>query len=247
MTVDFTVDPFQDSYNAFISYRQTYGYSPLYNRIPLQPYRATINGTIWPSTDSSVARRFPNPIDEATWDEWETTNMIPITSAEIRGMGKDPTTAAKLEDSIWSLGDDAYAGILDLFHQIHCLNQLRKFAYRDYYDMKIANANPENMTMHEIHTNHCVDILLQALQCSGNLQIATMHWTETQLYPFPDMSIQRQCIDFKAINEWRRKNAISMEKYKNVMRKDRQLKPVEERPIEQGYWDMFKNEPDTFL
>jgi hypothetical protein len=78
-------------------------------------------------------------------------------------------------------------------------------------------------------------------------EIATMHWTETQLYPFPDMSIQRQCIDFKAINEWRRKNAISMEKYKNVMRKDRQLKPVEERPIEQGYWDMFKNEPDTFL
>ncbi|KAH8747953.1 hypothetical protein F5883DRAFT_362875, partial [Diaporthe sp. PMI_573] len=152
-------------------------------------------------------------------------------------MGKDPTIAAKLEDSIWSLGDDAYAGILDLFHQIHCLNQLRKFAYRDYYDMKIANANPENM--HEIHTNHCVDILLQALQCSGNLRLCFLPRisTETQLYPFPDMSIQRQCIDFKAINEWRRKNAISMEKYKNVMRKDRQLKPVEEQPIEQGYWD----------
>jgi hypothetical protein len=33
-----------------------------------------------------------------------------------------------------------------------------------------------------------------------------------------------------------------MEKYKNVMRKDRQLRPVREQPIEQGYWDMFKNE-----
>ena len=74
------------------------------------------------------------------------------------------------------------------------------------------------------------------------LEIATMHWTETQLYPFPDRSIQRQCVGFEAINEWRRKNAISMEKYKNVMRKDRQLRPVREQSIEQGYWDMFKNE-----
>lgn len=136
-------------------YLRTYGYSPLYHRISLKPYQTTINGTIWPTTDRGPARRLPNLIDEAIWDEWEATDVIPITSSEIKAMGKDPATAAKLEDSSWNLGNDAYAGILDVFHQIHCLNQLRKFAYRDYYDMKIANADPEYETMHEIHTNHC--------------------------------------------------------------------------------------------
>ncbi|KAG8157745.1 hypothetical protein KVR01_012407 [Diaporthe batatas] len=172
------------SLDPVASYRRTYGHSPLYGRIHLQPYQTTVNGTIWPSTDSGVARRFPNPIDEVTWDEWEIKNIIPITSAEIRRMGKDPATAAKLEDSIWSLGNDAYAGTLDLFHQIHCLNQLRKYAYRDYYDVKTANANPQNRTMHEIHTNHCVDILLQALQCSGNLRQYPFHKCLLALRPF---------------------------------------------------------------
>lgn len=151
------------------AYLQTYGYSPLYQHIPLKPYRTAINGTIWPSIDSGPARWLPNSIDEAIWDEWEVSNVIPITSAKIKAMSKDPATAAKLEDLSWSLSNNAYTSILDVFHQIHYLNQSRKLAYRDYYNTKIANADPKNITMHEIHINYCIDILLQALQCSGNL------------------------------------------------------------------------------
>lgn len=154
-------------------YRQINGPSPLYNEVPLHPYKTVTNGTFWPANrpdGGSVARHMPNPSDEAIWDDWELTMVVPVTAAGIRELGKDPSTAAKLEDSIWGLGDDAYAGVLDVFHQIHCLNQLRKFAYADYYHMKIANANPEVLTTHEVHTNHCVDILLQAIQCSGNLR-----------------------------------------------------------------------------
>lgn len=154
-------------------YRQVNGPSPLYDEVPLNPYKTTTNGTFWPANrpdGGSVARKMPNPADEAIWDDWEQTIVVPVTAAGIRELGKDISTAAKLEDDVWGLGDDAYAGVLDVFHQIHCLNQLRKFAYADYYHMKIANADPEAVTTHEVHTNHCVDILLQAIQCSGNLR-----------------------------------------------------------------------------
>ena len=30
---------------------------------------------------------------------------------------------------------------------------------------------------------------MQALQCSGNVNLITMHWVETQDYPFPDMYV----------------------------------------------------------
>lgn len=155
------------------AYRQVNGRSPLYDEVALNPYKTTTNGTFWPADrpdGGSVARKMPNPADEAVWDDWELTTVVPVTASGIRALGKDPSTVAKLEDEVWGLGDDAYAAVLDVFHQIHCLNQLRKFAYADYYHMKIANADPEALTTHEVHTNHCVDILLQAIQCSGNLR-----------------------------------------------------------------------------
>jgi hypothetical protein len=154
-------------------FRQVNGHSPLYDELPLNPYKTTTNGTFWPPNrpdGGSIARKMPNPADEAVWDDWELTTVVPVTASGIRALGKDPSTAAKLEDDVFRLGDDAYAAVLDVFHQIHCLNQLRKFAYADYYHMKIANADPEALTTHEVHTNHCVDIILQAIQCSGNLR-----------------------------------------------------------------------------
>lgn len=155
------------------AYRQVNGHSPLYDELPLNPYKTTTNGTFWPPNrpdGGSAARKLPNPEAEAIWNDWEQTIVVPVTASGIRQLGKDPSTAAKLEDDVWGLGDDAYAAVLDVFHQIHCLNQLRKFAYADYYHMKIANADPEALTTHEVHTNHCVDILLQTIQCSGNLR-----------------------------------------------------------------------------
>ncbi len=100
-------------------------------------------------------------------------------------MGKDPSTVTKLEDAEWGLGDDAYVGAFDVYHQIHCLNSLRRNAYRGYYNLTTRNHSV--MGLPEIHINHCVDILLQALQCSGNVNMMTYHWVAGQEYPQPDM------------------------------------------------------------
>jgi len=58
--------------------------------------------------------------------------------------------------------------------------------YGEYYNQSMGRA--DNFTaMREIHINHCMDILMQAIQCSGNLNLITLHWTETQKLPYPDM------------------------------------------------------------
>lgn len=152
-------------------YAQIHGTSPLYSQLPLQAFPTTTNGTLWPPQTpdgGSIARHMPNPADEAVWDEWELTRVVPVTAAQIRAMGKDPSTVARLNDEVWGQGDDAYAAAFDVFHQIHCLNALRKMAYRGYYGE--TEANPVNVTLKELHINHCVDMLLQTLQCSGNLR-----------------------------------------------------------------------------
>jgi hypothetical protein len=116
-----------------VKYRQVLPWSPVLDRFDLEPTTKRINGSFYPSRDGgSIARQQPNPDDDAIWDEWELTRVYPVTRAELGKMGVNWTTAAKLEDDTWGLGDDAYAAIFDVYHQVHCLNSLRHIAYGGY-------------------------------------------------------------------------------------------------------------------
>lgn len=115
------------------SYRVITPYSPVHSLFDLSPTQKKINGAFYPSkTGNSIAREQPNPIADAQWDEWELTRVYPVSADVIRKMGKDPETVAKLEDEVWGLGDDKYATIFDVYHQVHCLNSLRHVSYGEY-------------------------------------------------------------------------------------------------------------------
>jgi hypothetical protein len=183
-----------------------------------------INGTLFPPKHRDVGRQMPNPDADRVWDEWSTADVIAISRDDILRMGKDPLTAAKLEHSDWGLGEDKYAGIFDVYHHLHCLNALRHIAYGRYYSAAMASAT--NETMHEVHINHCLDLLTQAIKCSGNVNLITMHWMQTQTYPFPDMSPNRKCIDFDKLTTWRRENRLDYDKFRRIMRRKEGQKAV---------------------
>ena len=147
---------------------------PIHDLINLDMKPRFIDGTVFPGDHPSVARKMPNQIADSTWQEWEEARIIPITKADIFRLVKNPNTAFKLEDSVWGLGDDAYAANLDVYHQLHCLNTLREIAYGSHYNASTANAL-HSEEIYEVHLNYCVDILMQALQCSGNVNLVTLH------------------------------------------------------------------------
>ena len=53
----------------------------------------------------------------------------------------------------------------------------------------MSQARADKVMQRELHMNHCFDILLQALQCSGNLDMIPLVWMYTQAYPFADMYV----------------------------------------------------------
>jgi hypothetical protein len=96
---------------------------PVFDMIDLEPSIKKINGTQKPLGTLSIARQFPNPVADAIWEEdIESIRPIPITKEQIRKLGKNPDTVAKLGNDVWGLGDDAYVATLDVFHVLHCLN-----------------------------------------------------------------------------------------------------------------------------
>ena len=133
-----------------------------------------VNGTLFPGPDPSIARQAPNPEADAIWDELELTRTIIISEEEVRKLGKDPSTVAKFEDSFWHYGENAFMAQIDVFHQLHCLNSLRKLVYSEYYNWTSANAHHPELWY--IHNNHCVDILMQNIMCNANTDLYTMQW-----------------------------------------------------------------------
>ncbi|KAL1597156.1 hypothetical protein SLS60_008738 [Paraconiothyrium brasiliense] len=223
-----------------------YALAPLIDAVDLPLEVKTMNGTLYPNHHPSVARGPPSPEKDAVWNEWEITRVYAITADQIRALGKDPTTATKLEDEVYGLGDDAYASTFDIYHQLHCLNMLRKLVYPDYYTkarMQFPHAQDPKV-MFEIHMDHCIDMLMQTIQCSGNLNLITMHWVNEEAIPFPDMSINKQCVaNFDALTEWRKEHQVDPVKYV-AMKKPKDVKQLPEADMWYTYFRPDKVNPN---
>jgi hypothetical protein len=207
---------------------------PIHDLVDLDMKPRLVDGTIFPGDNPSIARQMPNPSADTEWQIWDHARMIPITKADIIRLGKNPDTAFKLVNDIWGLGDDAYAAHLDVFHQLHCLNTLRKIAYGKYYNASMGNHDKEGI--YEVHLNHCVDILMQALQCSGNVNLITLHWYETQPSPNPDFSANRQCVAFDRLTLWNSENSINRQEYLDLDVKIPEGQLMEEAPSKMREW-----------
>ncbi|KAI0546159.1 hypothetical protein F4679DRAFT_558659 [Xylaria curta] len=196
--------------------RRTSIYSPVYDLIDLGLHEVRVNGTLYPQEQPSIARQMPNPVADSVWEDYERVRPLRLTKSQLIRMGKDPSRVSQYKDKDWGFGDDAYVGDLDVFHQLHCLNTLRQYAYADYYNMTKLDAS-DGSSLNAVHVNHCVDILLQEIRCSGNVGFITSGWIENMRYPQPDMSINRKCIEFDRIIAWRDARAVDMKKYEKFM------------------------------
>ena len=93
----------------------------------------------------------------------------------------------------------------DVLHSLHCLNAIRKHLNLDYYAKSMA-LPPEYRQM---HLDHCVDHLRQALLCCGDLTAVTLKpvLANTSL-PYPvtfylgQTEREHTCRNSEAIKSW---------------------------------------------
>lgn len=161
--------------------------APVLEEIDMPLSDTLLNGSLWLGDNPPIWRGLPDSdeVNEA-WDSFEYVKPIALTKKQIVAMGKDPAVVAKFDDEHWGLGDDAYVGALDFFHQVHCLNALRLEAFR--YWNREGETVPKWDDIHWIHLQHCVGMLMEHLLCTADAGFITYNWIEHELHPFPDMS-----------------------------------------------------------
>jgi hypothetical protein len=180
-------------------------------------------------------------VDKA-WHSLAPLDIIPISAEDVRRLGKDPNYAVKLPIELGH-GSNAYAGRLDMFHQIHCLDALRREAhFEHYYGDRYPGGLNTTSLKHRRHLSHCVHYLLQKILCAGSADVYTHFWAEDIPGPFPDFSINQKCRDVDAMRWWHEKRKISVAEFEGLQKPAGALA----KSMNKDFKDIFGNSQHHF-
>ncbi|OKL57462.1 hypothetical protein UA08_06936 [Talaromyces atroroseus] len=191
--------------------RWTSGYSPIFDRLHIPAISKELHIPLFPniSDPRDIYRLPPSPEVDAAWDRISNIGLHSISETDVRRLGKDPMLAIHSPTEWWSEEwGSGWMVEIDAFHQIHCLNALRKGLITNYQYYWGDRYDLEPPVTFAMHLNHCMGALLENLMCHADVDTVTYNWRETQVSPFPDFAIRKQCRDFNAILEWQEKHKL---------------------------------------
>ena len=97
--------------------------------------------------------------------------------------------------------DTGPAYMMSVFHQLHCVNMLRKLAYPDVYPMDLTSGS-EEAASNVFHMEHCYEQLRQSIQCSSDISTIYWEWSEKKHRMFGNVKTTHTCRNFEKIRDW---------------------------------------------
>ncbi|KAK4214179.1 hypothetical protein QBC37DRAFT_284433, partial [Rhypophila decipiens] len=132
-------------------------------------------------------------VDRAWHDLYVDVGVIKIPSAD----------ADRLPNSTLPIpGDEGfYITGLEVYHQLHCLDLVRKHLYPDRYGAD-GGMSPAAKKEYWIHLEHCIDNLRQTIMCYADVSTIPWKFHERVQGNFPDAHTTHVCRDFDKLSEW---------------------------------------------
>ncbi|CZR55583.1 uncharacterized protein PAC_05471 [Phialocephala subalpina] len=96
----------------------------------------------------------------------------------------------------WNEAHGGYVAGLDIFHTLHCVNQLRKSLWPEYY---FKNAK---LPVNRLHYRHCLEQIRQYVMCSGDLTPVPTRYYESVGRNYADSDVLHTCRNFGDLREW---------------------------------------------
>lgn len=109
-----------------------------------------------------------------------------------------------------SSGSSEYMVELDVFHQLHCLNLMRKLVYPHVYELDLTSGS-EVAEDNVYHMEHCYEQLRQSLQCASDTGTIYWEWSTERRKMFGNLRTTHTCRDFDKIHEWATEHKLQQE------------------------------------
>ncbi|KAI0862664.1 hypothetical protein F4860DRAFT_512633 [Xylaria cubensis] len=146
--------------------------------------------------DLSPYQGFPDDEKDRLWMEmYEKGIAIRITKDEYDQL-INKTERVPIE----GYEDDYMVGV-DAFHQLHCLNEIRKGFYPRRFNSSMENPDGTVNFLNWLHIDHCIESLRQAIICHADSSVTTFHWLKTKIME-PELGTMHMCRDFSKVQEW---------------------------------------------
>ncbi|KAI0016086.1 hypothetical protein F4780DRAFT_713451 [Xylariomycetidae sp. FL0641] len=97
---------------------------------------------------------------------------------------------------------------VSVFHQLHCLDMLRRGYYAAAGSTGAADTEQHSHTTQSAHMQHCFDYIRQALMCAAD---PTLEERNDTIGGVRGWGTTHQCRDFDALKEWTSKHRYSDE------------------------------------
>ncbi|PCG89450.1 hypothetical protein PENOC_106480 [Penicillium occitanis (nom. inval.)] len=169
-------------------------YSPALEEIEITYRPVQFNGSLdYPSP----FRGYPTSEIDAAWDSITELGLMSVSAQQV-------IESRQSIDSVRfppEVGDGGYIASVEVAHQLHCLNFLRKQSYFDYYKDKSIEYTDEPATIRD-HLDHCIEMLRQTLMCNADIGIIVHEWVEHYPRPYPNFNTWHQCRNFDDIMDW---------------------------------------------
>ncbi|KAI1309800.1 hypothetical protein F5Y03DRAFT_58243 [Xylaria venustula] len=157
----------------------------------------------------------PSPELESAWDGLWLHGSIRFPEDKLPLINRTVDLGNNRTLKPWHDGKGGYHAQLQVHHQLHCLNLIRQYTWRDWYfrHPEIVRMSGDMMASDveaRMHTDHCIEALRLALMCNGDTTPSiTILNPNAPRGEMADFSPNKKCRNFEKIQEWSVKNQIN--------------------------------------
>ncbi|KAI4215178.1 MAG: hypothetical protein LQ351_002493 [Letrouitia transgressa] len=148
---------------------------------------------------TNIFRGPPTPEREDAWYNMTYKHGVEVPMNQLAGLNRSDADHLKHVPEDVGTG---YVGILEVFHQLHCLNMIRMYTWFqvDKYP-GIPDGFSQNPLKNRMHVDHCIESLRLSLQCWGDVTPLLIR----QGGPAggkADFNTHHKCRNFDKIEKW---------------------------------------------
>lgn len=135
----------------------------------------------------------PTAEQDKAWDELVKPSFFKVTREELEKAGST-------FDRIAQLTDGGYVATLGVYHELHCVRQLRFYLSKERYYPHLTQGQADYL---QHHLDHCLEALRHTVMCRGNTALRSFAWTDPQAeLPTAQSNSQSSCVKWSSIYEW---------------------------------------------
>ncbi|KAF4624246.1 hypothetical protein G7Y89_g13926 [Cudoniella acicularis] len=151
----------------------------------------------------TVYRGPPTNELEAEWKDLWFYDGVTIPAEKLPSINR----TASAEKYRTTDGGKSYHALIEVFHQLHCLNIIRQYTWKDYYlrhpdRVETPRVFKESEVGARMHADHCIEALRIALMCHGDTTpYLIIEDPEAPLGFLADFSPHHKCVKFDSLNK----------------------------------------------